>query len=464
MNIKFNGRNIAAVSLIEIMMIFAIIGIVTTACLGLAKPKYEYMKKIKLYSAFEMLENAGAIIANEGHIDYTTDINTCTNRNSYPYYCNDYNGRYPNLNNQLPKVSARASTTQGYEDLGINTTIYSSLSATEKAQFKYLQGGLCQRLVKVLSASSTSSCGDNISSTRLIDDNSSYPQDFSDKTPMIYLPNGMAIYLSKHLFNDFQGKNLDLGLTKYVVIADPLTPTFPVNSYNDYDDIISISGSSNYEGDILSTGGNVEYDFSSNCLDPNYFGECNYYMFFPNESRLTAVQKNIQHGGHIYNDYNFLEYYLPKVWSKNKDYFQIYVDINGKMTEGYEKQCGPDRLNEDIFVFRMYRDGTVIPDYRSGFPMKYLTAKVLVRNENDEKGRFRSAGVAYSIKPIVFARCYANMMGSYSSHYNLDLMGICTYGATGDASNGIKPLNECISATDDSLCKVIINKPSFLLR
>ncbi len=460
MNIKFNGQNIAAVSLIEIMMIFAIIGIVTTACLGLAKPKYEYMKKIKLYSAFEMLENAGAIIANEGHIDYTTDINTCTNRNSSPYYCNDYNGRYPNLNNQLPKVSARATSNldSSYNDPGINNTIYSSLSATEKAQFKYLQGGLCQRLVKVLSASSTSSCGDDISSTRLIDDNSSYPHDFSDKTPMIYLPNGMAIYLSKHLFNDFQ--HTDLSYKRFIVIADPQTEKYSVNCNNSsYETLVH----NDYESDIMNYMYNdmIEPEFEDYLnVNSNISSNYNHYMFMPNESRLAAVRQ-INKNTSIDS---VVDSYLPKVWSKNKDYFQIYVDINGKMTEGYEKQCGPDRLNEDIFVFRMYRDGTVIPDYRSGFPMKYLTAKVLVRNENDAKGRFRSAGVAYSIKPIVFARCYANMMGSYSSHYNFDLMGICTYGATGDASNGIKPLNECISATDDSLCKVIINKPSFLLR
>ena len=52
-------RNIAAVSLIEIMMIFAIIGIVTAACMGLSKPKVEYMKKIRLYSALVTLEQAG---------------------------------------------------------------------------------------------------------------------------------------------------------------------------------------------------------------------------------------------------------------------------------------------------------------------------------------------------------------------------------------------------------------------
>ena len=460
MNIKFNGRNIAAVSLIEIMMIFAIIGIVTTACLGLAKPKYEYMKKIKLYSAFEMLENAGAIIANEGHIDYTTDLNICKDRDydESSFICRDYVGVYPNLNNQLPKVSARASSNLDYADPGINNTIYASLNATEMAQFKYLQGGLCQRLVKVLSASSTSSCGDDISSTRLIDDNSSYPQDFSDKTPMIYLPNGMAIYLSKHLFNDFQHE--DLSHKRFIVIADPQTEKYSVNCNNsNYKTLVHYD----YESDIMNYMYNdmIEPEFEDYLnVNSNISSNYNHYMFMPNESRLAAVHQ-INKNTSIDT---VVDSYLPKVWSKNKDYFQIYVDINGKMTEGYEKQCGPDRLNEDIFLFRMYRDGTVIPDYRSGFPMKYLTAKVLVRNENDEKGRFRSAGVAYSIKPIVFARCYANMMGSYSSHYNFDLMGICTYGATGDASNGIKPLNECISATDDSLCKVIINKPSFLLR
>ena len=43
---NLKNKNIAAVSLIEIMMIFFIIGVVSVASFGLSKPKAEYMKKI----------------------------------------------------------------------------------------------------------------------------------------------------------------------------------------------------------------------------------------------------------------------------------------------------------------------------------------------------------------------------------------------------------------------------------
>ena len=66
---KLSVRNIAAVSLIEIMMNLTIIGVVTAASMGLSKPKADYMRNIKLYSALVTLERAGRAIAQEGHID-----------------------------------------------------------------------------------------------------------------------------------------------------------------------------------------------------------------------------------------------------------------------------------------------------------------------------------------------------------------------------------------------------------
>ncbi len=466
MTLKLNGYNKAAVSLIEIMMIFAIIGIVTTACLGLSKPKYEYMKKIKLYSVFEMLENAGKIIANEGHIDYTTDINTCNNR-AASNICLDYSGRYPNMNNQLPKVVARDAFFSIYHDPGLNNVsgynaIYTTLNQTERNQYIYLQNGLCQRIASALGLSDVNAhCPQGESSVSLIEDSASYQVDFSSKSPHLYLPNGIVLYFGKNLYNDYQ--NYDLNLSHNIVLA---SPEATVNSYSNnlsYDDI---------KGSYLEpeTNGGDGYDFSDECfnMSSSTSSNNNGYLFMPNESRLAAItNENLDMSDYDYND-DLLKY-LKQIWKKNKDYFHIYVDINGKMADNSDKKCGPDRLNEDIFLFRMYRDGTVIPDYRSGFPLKYLTAKVLVQDDNDAKGKFKTYSNSvdlrtYAVRPLVFARCYANMAGSYASGYNYDHMGICTYGATGNSSNGIKPLNVCVGANGESRCKVIVNKPSFLMR
>ena len=87
---KNKAFHIAAVSLIEIMMIFTIIGIVTGACVSLTKPKNEYMTKIKLYSAFMALDTAAKNIASEGHIDFTTDPHTCTQQRPNNKTCPDY--------------------------------------------------------------------------------------------------------------------------------------------------------------------------------------------------------------------------------------------------------------------------------------------------------------------------------------------------------------------------------------
>ena len=71
---NLKNKNIAAVSLIEIMMIFFIIGVVSVASFGLSKPKAEYMKKIAVYSTYEQRQKAAMDIVAEGHIDFVSDI------------------------------------------------------------------------------------------------------------------------------------------------------------------------------------------------------------------------------------------------------------------------------------------------------------------------------------------------------------------------------------------------------
>jgi len=461
-------RNIAAVSLIEIIMIFTIIGIVTTACINLAKPKYEYMTKIKLYTALSTLESAAKIITSEGHLDFTTDLNTCSNRVNN--ICQDYNGQYPNLNNQLPKVAFRdtlgiSGTT--VTDSGINGTAYGSISGTNaairKENFKYLQSGLCQRLAKVMNVTSTSiNCRPALNSENLIDDSASYTQSFWGVEEALTLPNGMVLYISKNLYHDIDYAGTGASINKYVVVADPLTDNTRYSYYQgNGEDIFTINASATNKGN-LRTNWSYKSNFNQNTNN-------NSYLKMPNESRVASLKilkKMCQETNSCdtflsTNTEKSFYNYLENAYSKNKDYFQIYVDTNCKMTTATDKQCGPDSLNQDVFAFRMYRDGTVIPDYRSGFPKTALVGKVLTKipGSGNAYGRYRyTLAPAYAIQPIVYSRCYANQMGSFYATYSNDHMGICTYGGSHPA------LNDCKTETSDTLCKAVINKPSFVMR
>lgn len=412
--------HIAAVSLIEIMMIFTIIGIVTGACVSLTGPKNEYMKKIKLYSAFMALESAGKTIAAETHIDFTTDVHTCV-QERVNNICPDYTTTsYPGISNSLPKIVYRSTEDNRNVDPGLTTnTAYSSLSATRKDQFKYLQSGLCQRLSRTFNLSSA---GMNCDATLI---NTRYPASFSGYTPQLYLPNGQVIYLNQNLYFDVRNNtNLsvnEINITSYARERQ-LTSTYTCEDLNDdYSDLFS-----NNNTETITT--------------------------LPNETRLFGIKRYIDCG-----DNGSYPKYWKKTWEKNKDYFLIYVDTNGKMTDANDRQNGPDRLNKDVFAFRMYRDGTVLPDYRSNFPKEYIKAKILKKNLSDPNGNYTNYG--FEADPIVDSRCYANLTGTYSTGHPFDSTGICSYsGGTKDA------YNICITATDDSICKSVIVKPSFFIR
>ncbi len=428
MNIKFFDRNISAVSLIEIMMIFTIIGVVTTACVSLAKPKYEYMKKIKLFSTLDMLENAAKIIQQEGSIDYTTDVNTCTsgNRNSSNNNrCDDYTNKYPHLNNQLPKLSVARNSTdvKGY-------TMYRHLGATEKNQFEYLQKGLCERLQKVFAAELSTKSKTQIScaANDLIDDaqdkistvaGSGY---FRNKKPQLILPNGQAVFISKHLYTDY-------GTTRYIVYA-----TKQESGYT-------------YNYEVANSDEKLN-------LAIGMLNNKNNYTVQPNETRIAAAE-----AAQVANKSS--ANILKELFLRNKDYYVIYVDINCQMHNGNssDKMCSSDTLNDDVFAFRMYRDGTVIPD--TSFPSNLLTARILFQDKNDMNGKYtlNPSGFAliYSNLPINKARCYANLM--CNGHNNNDICSICKNYAQVTAH-----LPECSNGSGESVCKVIINKPSFIMR
>ncbi len=429
MNIKLFDRNISAVSLIEIMMIFTIIGVVTTACIGLAKPKYEYMKKIKLFSALDMLENAAKIIQQEGSIDYTSDINTCSNRSGN--YCTDYDNQYPHLNNQLPKASYRS---QKDTTASLNKTIYSKLNATEQSQFQNLQKGLCDRLQKVFVTQGykKQSCA----AADLIEDSNianirgnGY---FKNKTPQIILPNGQALFISKHLYTDY-------GSNRYIVYA-----TTQETGYDNYTESVAV-GTDNCTG-YHGLGCARLSSYVSGL--PNGH---NILMSQPNETRLAAAEYSVGVTSAARD--------VKKLYARNKDYFVIYVDTNCQMHNGNnsDKMCGSDTLNDDVFAFRMYRDGTVIPDESTSFPANMLTARVLIQDSNDEEGKFKVSNVNYANLPLNKARCYANLMCNGIN--NNAICSICN-----NYAQVYNPLSECVTPSGDSKCKVIINKPSFVMR
>lgn len=430
MNLKKMVKNIAAVSLIEIMMIFAIIGIVTAASVGLSRPKANYIRNIKLYSALVTLERAGKAIAQEGHIDFTTDIGTCTTRSGN--ICTDYSTHLGNMNNQLPKVSHRAASSNSELDSGLNQTTYSGLNNNiDKAQYKYLQDGLCQRLASVLKLSSANTnCSNNTGDENgLINDSSAYTQTFSGKTPQLYLNNGQVVYIGKNLYTDYR-INASGAPTRKVVLA-----TAP-----DAD-------AKNLESTAMA--GNLN-NISSNFTLANFPNSD--YAKLPNETRMALVNRTIVHS--IAGE-GFINYY-SQMYKTNKDYFIIYVDTDCKKANDNDKKCGSDRLNDDVFAFRMYRDGTVLPDYNSGFPINFLTAKLYVRNESTGRYVLDTNNIRL---PYVHAKCYANLTGSYATGYPNDYIGICT-------QNNITrmPLAGCYSNLSEPQCKVILNKPSFIMR
>lgn len=438
---KNKAFHIAAVSLIEIMMIFTIIGIVTGACVSLTKPKNEYMTKIKLYSAFMALDTAAKNIASEGHIDFTTDPHTCTQQRPSNKICPDYTTNiYPGIGKTLPKVAYRSTENNVDVDPGLTShTPYSSLSATKQAKFKYLQSGLCQRLSRTFNVPESGIICTTTFST------APYPASFLNLTPQLYLPNGQVIYIYNKLLHDYRTINGTLHKME-----------------------INSSQTLNHEYALLSpdkTCGTFQTIFPSLTTATTDLTYPSFVLDVPNETRNQAFS---QYSANCDPTKDATFKYWKNIWSQNKDYFLIYIDINGKMSGSSDKRHGPDTLNKDVFAFKMYRDGSILPDYYSGFPINALTAKMLVMDRNGS-GNYVYQNNQYSIKPLVYSRCYANLTGTYSSGYSYDHTGICSYGNSTKA-----PLNEttdpqnsggCIKDSDEtSACKSVILKPSFFIR
>ncbi len=431
--------HIGAISLIEIMMIFFIIGIVSVAGMSLSKPKADYIKRIGVYTAFVNLQNAVLNMASEGHIDFSTEIGSiCADQNIEAYgrdgsthVCNFYQNKYPGIGTQLPKVIARKTLgTDAEVDPGLSTTAYANLTtAIEKEKYKYMQSGFCQRLASIYKLEDYNiGCATNITKNTLIDDSASIPINFSGFTPQLYLPNGHVVYLGKYLYNNYFN-------TRQVVTVDPLDP-----SYNGV-----INNEENYWYEYWPTA--LTTTFTS--IDTLKNSSLKQY---PNEFRDYVAKYAIKHN----TANNNISKLARDYWANNKDYFNVYIDINGKMASSNDTANGPDRLNQDVFLFHVYRDGAVRPAYETGFPLSFLTAKVMTRTQNSNRYEIPNHSPIFAMRPLVYASCYANTAGAYSAYANgTDYTGMC---------GSIAPLTQCIDQNGTNNCRIFINKPSFVIK
>ncbi len=455
MRLKIN-KFIAATSLIEIMIIFFIIGIVSAAGMSLTKPKNEYMKKIAIYAAFRDLSTAAANIKNKSYIDFTTDLDTCPDRNATSKLCptlitGDQKDTFPKPKSllALPKVTSRATLDNTEEDFYITqSTNYANMSASQQKLVKFYQSGFCQRLAAEFNLSDMDN---NCPDTRddLLDDSTGVIQDFTDKTPALYLPNGYVYYIGKYLYAGFG-----------------LQPTQVVKTEVDQYDNTQVQ-LEKLSRATLTTTSLINYAYAN----ISYYTIGTVYpqesLNLPNETRL-AIANNLANSS-IDDTMRPWTKYVVQYFSENKDYFNVYIDINGKMSDSNDISRGPDRLNEDVFLFHVYRNGTVKPAYESGFPLNYLTGGVNYKITRDDGKMYRITYAQYAQRPLGYAQCIAGTAGdprfynkSYGNRYEAtafsphfcDAMQVY---ANCYPSSGIIDIN-------NPTCGVTVNKPSFFVR
>ena len=436
----------AVVSMVEIMMIFAIIGIVSAAAMGLSKPKAEYMKKMQIYSAYVTLQNAASQIAKEGHIDFTTDINVCENRETTsPYKCLDYENKIPGTSYTLPKVSFRNASGNVDVDQGESITSYSTLSSAQKTQYKLMQDGFCQRLATTLQLNSGA-----VNCSSLGIDINTLPTSFSGYTPNLKLPNGQVYYIMDGALSYILGTTT----VKRIAVASD-----QASSVADY------TNARKSESELSSD----QFVKVFTCVKNNCFLEDR--AILPNETKakITKEMKLRKPGEPIsMRDLSFFMY-NGKHYEKNKDFFRVYVDVNGKMKNDKDIARGPDKVGEDIYLFNVFRDGTVRPGYENKFPLTKLNGRVVIKKELKQtingKTTYSNFYVPYgkngeySNKPLGYASCYAGVAGDvvYKEMNGLNL-DFTSY--TAHLCDGIKPLNDCISGK----CRALVNEPSFFVK
>lgn len=460
MRLKMN-KFIAATSLIEIMMVFFIIGIVSAAAMGLTKPKNEYMKKIAVYAAYRDLSTAVANIKNASYIDFSTDLDVCSSRNAN--VCNDYvsnttkQSAFPTRKTvlSLPKVAFRRSYDNTIQDPIFTANLsrnYANLTAGQKKLVKFYQSGLCQRLSSAFNiADMDNSCASSTSARDLLDDSSGYINDFRNQTPSIFLPNGYVYYISKYLYNDFG----QLYKRQRVFVQ--------AGEYND----THTSNESKFASSTANLGPGTS-NFAEAYAGISYYNSnsnSNVTIHLPNETKL-GFANNVLSSPLANANIKKWATYIQSYYSQNKDYFNVYIDINGKMANSNDTQKGPDMLNQDVFLFHVYRDGSVKPAYDSRFPLNYITAGVNYKVKKADGKQYKITKPQFAMRPVGYAQCMAGIAGD--PRY-LDKTNGSTYQAhSPHFCDGTTVNSDCYTGNtvdiNNPKCGITVNKPSFFIR
>lgn len=459
MRLKKN-RLTAATSLIEIMMIFFIIGIVSAAGMSLTKPKNEYMKKIAIYAAYRDLATAANAIKNASYIDFSTDLDNCTipvigSTKTCPdkFSTTTSSSTFPSLNTvlALPKVAFRQTSDNTVLDPIFSSTDgrsvnYANLSNGQKALVKFYQNGFCQRLVSQFNLSDMNHhCATSNSDSSNLDDSAGFIQDFTTETPSLLLPNGYVYYISKHLYTDF-GANFRRQKVN-------------VESTEYGDDLSSI---------VAYTTGNNSTDFNTTYSGLSFYQSntnSSKFIHYPSEIKLKMATNWVAYPLGAANQLAWLEY-VQRYYLENKDYFNVYIDINGKMENSDDITKGPDKLNEDVFLFHVYRNGAVKPAYESGFPLNYLTGGVNYRVKKDDGKQYKITYAQYAQRPLGYAQCIAGVAGD--PRYYIKANGTAYRNHSPHFCDSMTVYANCYKAgvvdVNDPTCGVTVNKPSFFVR
>lgn len=462
MRFKMN-KFIAATSLIEIMMIFFIIGVVSAAGISLTKPKNEYMKKIAIYAAYRDLATAVASIKDASYVEFSTDLDKCsklvtvgTNTKICPDKESTLANRattFPSLSTvlALPKVAFRQTSDNTIQDTIFTSGKsynYSNLSVGQKKLVKFYQNGLCQRLVAQFNlADMNNNCATSNSASGLLDDSSGYINDFRDKTPSIFLPNGYVYYISKNLYNDF-GTNYKRQKIK-------------VESSEYGDDLATIYSHTN-------TPPNTTTFFNAMYSGLSFYqsgGNASTYIHYPNEVKLALANNAISSSLATAVQKKWITY-VQNYYLENKDYFNVYIDINGKMDDSNDVEKGPDMLNEDVFLFHVYRNGTVKPAYDSGFPLNYLTGGVNYLVQKADGKRYKITYAQYAQRPLGYAQCIAGIANDPRYYNQSD--GTAYQNQSPHFCDSMRVYDNCYKSgvidINNPVCSVTVNKPSFFVR
>ena len=463
MRLKMN-KFIAATSLIEIMMIFFIIGIVSAAGMSLTKPKNEYMKKIAIYAAYRDLATAANAIKNASYVDFSTDLDNCSsivlvggNTKTCPDKISTTRSpsTFPSLNTilALPKVAFRQTSDNTIQDPIFNPTDnksvnYANLSAGQQGLVKFYQSGLCQRLSAQFNLSNmNNNCATSNSDSNNIDDSAGFIQDFTDKTPSLFLPNGYVYYISKHLYTDFgttfKRQKVYIEATEYG------------------DDVATIAASTKNSASASALFNTTYSGLSFYQSNTN----SNKFIHYPSDVKLKMATTWVSYPMGSPSQLRWLEY-VQNYYLENKDYFNVYIDINGKMEDSDDIAKGPDKLNEDVFLFHVYRNGAVKPAYESGFPLNYLTGGVNYRVKKDDGKQYRITYAQYAQRPLGYAQCIAGIAGD--PRYQIKANGSAYQNHSPHFCDSMTVYANCYKSevvdVNDPVCGVTVNKPSFFIR